>query len=117
MMRLLQINKDRISEQERIVLDQLERRYRDGVVRSFLRSFRDPQFSYLTVVQVPFQFDFLQNGSIESLISAHPTVSLPVFNESDLEVVKRGGHLSLPKKPIVKKEGDFFQTNFQVICH
>ncbi|KIH67581.1 JmjC domain protein [Ancylostoma duodenale] len=75
MMRLLQINKDRINEQERIVLDQLETRYRDGV-----------------------------NGSIESLISAHPTITLPVFNESDLEVVKRGGHLSLPKKLIVKKE-------------
>ncbi|RCN33705.1 hypothetical protein ANCCAN_20460 [Ancylostoma caninum] len=75
MMRLLQINKDRINEQERIVLDQLETRYRDGV-----------------------------NGSIESLISAHPTITLPVFNESDLEVVKRGGHLSLPKKLTVKKE-------------
>lgn len=32
MMKLLQMNKDRINEQEKVVLDQLELRYRDCMV-------------------------------------------------------------------------------------
>ncbi|KAK6761529.1 hypothetical protein RB195_022556 [Necator americanus] len=75
MMRLLQMNKERINEQEKSVLDHLETRYRDTIY-----------------------------GSTESLISAHRSISLPVFNESDLDIVKHGGHLPTAKKVYVKEE-------------
>ncbi|KAJ1359462.1 Lysine-specific demethylase 6B [Parelaphostrongylus tenuis] len=74
MMRLLQMNKDRINEQEKVVLEQLELRHRECV-----------------------------NGSVESLISSR-TTPLPIFNESDLNVVKCGGHLSLPGTALMKEE-------------
>ncbi|KAK6733826.1 hypothetical protein RB195_017533 [Necator americanus] len=40
----------------------------------------------------------LLNGSTESLISAHGSISLPLFNKYDLDIVKHGGHLPTARK-------------------
>uniref|UniRef100_A0A1I7WPQ4 Unconventional myosin-Va n=1 Tax=Heterorhabditis bacteriophora TaxID=37862 RepID=A0A1I7WPQ4_HETBA len=75
MMHLLQMNKDRINDQEKGVLEELEARYR------------------------------LQHSvHSDSFFSAHSASALPVFNEADLNQVKGGGHLSLPGTASVKKE-------------
>ncbi|ETN73211.1 hypothetical protein NECAME_18459 [Necator americanus] len=46
----------------------------------------------------------LLNGSTESLISAHGSISLPVFNKHDLDIMKHGGHLPTARKVYVKEE-------------
>lgn len=77
MMKLLQMNKDRINEQEKVVLDQLELRYRDCM-----------------------------SESTDSLIYAHSATNLSMASESELNVIKPGAHRSLSGNTVFKEEAD-----------